>query len=365
MIEPLWRAKGMAMVLTEVTGAKDQPTTAVALFQSITAHHVSSAVHVAARLELADLMADGPRSAVELAEATGTDESSLRRLLRLLVSSGVLTEPRPGEYGLTPVGAHLRTGRDDSLHAFALMMANPRNQQRWGELAECVRSGSSRVPEEHRGDPFKQMPPHILKLLGQTMTFFVSHTADAVIGAYDFGRFGKLVELGAGEGLLISAILAAHPDMRGVLFDLPYMVANARRRLAGHPVADRCDIVGGDFFVSVPSGGDAYLLNNVIHDWDDDKSVEILANCRRQIGPDGRLLLVETRYPERFDDSIASKIVARSDVNMMVNANAKERSVAEFADLLSAAGFTLNQVVDVRPAWTGVRSCMLLEGVPR
>jgi SAM-dependent methyltransferase len=359
--DPTW--KDVFMALAELTGTSDSPTTAVKLFQSITAHHVSSAVHVAARLGLADLVAAGPVGFEQLATATKTDAFALRRLLRLLVSSGVFTEPEPGVYGLTRVGEHLRTDRADSLHSFALMMANPRNQQRWGELADCVRTGASRVPEEHKGDPFKQMPPHILELLGKTMTFFVSHTAQAVVQAYDFGRFGTLVELGAGEGILISAILAANPGLRGIMFDLPYMAENARRRMAGNPVADRCEIVGGDFFDAVPAGGDAYLLNNVIHDWDDERSVEIMTNCYNQLKPGGRLLVVETQYPERFDDSIASKIAARSDVNMMVNANAKERSAAEFQALVSAAGFRPGRIIEIRPAWTGVRSSMIVEAV--
>ncbi|WP_370942139.1 methyltransferase [Amycolatopsis sp. cg5] len=352
------------MTLLEVTDATDRPTPAVDLFQGITAHHGSSAVHVAARLELADRLADGPKGFEELAEATKTNAFALRRLLRLLVSCGVFAEPEPGVYALTEIGYHLRTDVTDSMHSFALMMANPRNQQRWGELTECVRTGASRVPEEHKGDPFQQMPPHILKLLGKTMTFFVGHTAGAIVDGYDFSQFRTLVELGGGEGILLSAILTANPDLRGITLDLPYMAENAQKRVAGSAVADRCTVVGGDFFESVPQG-DAYLLNNVIHDWDDEASVKILANCAAELAPGGKVIIVETQYPERFDDSIAAKIAGRSDVNMMVNANARERSAADFERLVSASGFELNRVIEIRPAWTGVRSSMIVEAVRR
>ncbi|RKT55622.1 methyltransferase [Saccharothrix australiensis] len=353
------------MALVEVSGGVDAPTTAVELFELITAHHTSSAIFVAAQLGVADHLAAGPRDATGLARETGTDAPSLRRLLRLLVSSGVLAEPEAGVFALTELGQLLRTDHEDSMNAVALMMANPRHQQRWGQLGDVVRTGRSAVEEEHLDDPFKQLPPHIVKLVGQVMTFFVSHSAESVAKSYDFSRFGTLVEVGGGEGIMLSTILAEYPRLRGVLFDTPYMAHRAKRRIAGEPVADRCEVVGGDFFQSVPGGGDAYLLNNVIHDWDDRRGVEILSNVHAAMRPGGKLLIVETLYPDRFDDSLASKIAARSDVNMMVNMAARERGADDFEQLVDKAGFTLDRVLRIRPAWSGIRSSSIVEATHR
>ncbi len=341
------------------------PTSAVELFRTITAHHESSAVHVAAKLGVADLIKDTTRGHEELAELTGAQPDALLRLLRLLVTAGVLVEPEQARFALTPRGHHLRSDVPDSLHPVALMMASPRHQARWGELEDCVRNGRSVMEREKHADPFAQMPEHMLEILGKAMTFFVTYTADAVVNTYDFAQFGTLVEVGAGRGILLSAILAANPKLKGVLFDLPYMVDHARARLADSDLLKRCELVTGDFFDSVPSGGDAYLLNNVIHDWSDRRSVEILANCRKAMREEAKLLIVETLYPAQFDDSIPSQIAARSDVNMLVNTGAKERSRADFAALVERSGFELRRILPIRPAWSGVASSSVVEAVCR
>jgi SAM-dependent methyltransferase len=345
-----------------VTGG---PTPAVELFRTITAHHESSAVHVAAKLEIADKIADGVLGHEELAERTGTSPGALLRLLRLLVTAGVLTEPEQTRFALTAKGHHLRSDVPDSLHPMALMMASPRHQQRWGELEDCVRNGRSVMEREKHANPFAQMPEHMLEILGKAMTFFVTYTAEAIVSSYDFARFGTLVEVGAGRGILLSAILAANPKLKGILFDLPYMVEHARDRLRDSDLQKRCELVTGDFFESVPVGGDAYLLNNVIHDWSDERSVEILGNCGKAMRPGGTLLIAETLYPAQFDDSVPSQIAARSDVNMLVNTGAKERSRADFAALVEQSGFELQRILPIRPEWSGVASSSLVEAVRR
>lgn len=341
------------------------PTTSAAdLFCTISAHHESSAVYTAATLGIADRLGTRTLGHRELATATGTNPEALLRLLRLLVSAGVLTETEPERFALTAKGRHLRTDVPDSLHSVALLMANPRNQQRWGELADCVREGRSVMEKERHANPFEQMPPQMLEILGKAMTFFVTHTADAVVNAYNFGRFGRLVEVGAGRGILLSAILRANPDLSGVMFDLPYMIDNATEIL-DPAIADRCTLIAGDFFESVPAGGDAYLLNNVIHDWSDKRSAEILTNVRRAMTAGKTLLIVETLYPDQFDVSLPSRIAARSDVNMLVNTGAKERSRNDFAELVREAGFRLERIVPVRPTWSGADTSSVVEAVAR
>jgi C-methyltransferase len=353
------------MAEARTPAAPDGIAPTVDLFRTITAHHESSAVHVAAKLQLADQFKDDERGYQEIAAATQTDPPSLLRLLRLLVTAGVLVEPQPERFRLTRKGQHLRTDVEASLHSVAMMLASPHHVQRWGALEECVRDGRSMMERERHTNPFAQMPEHVLEMLGKSMAFFVGQTAPSIVEAYDFSRFGTLVEVGGGRGILLSTILAANPDLRGVLFDLPYMIGHARERLADSGVADRCELVAGDFFEGVPGDGDVYLLNNVIHDWSDARSVEILKNCHTAMKPGTVLLIAETLYPDQFDTSLPAQIAARSDINMMINLGAKERSRTDFRSLLDQAGFEFRRIVPVRPRWSGVESSSLVEAVRR
>jgi C-methyltransferase len=341
--------------------ANETPTPALALYQTLTAHQASSAAHVAAKLGIADHVAAGVRDHLALAAATGTHPPYLLRLLRLLVSTGILAEPAPDTFELTPMGRHLRTDVPDSLHSMAMFLAGPGNQHRWSGLAECVLEGRSAFSKSGAADPFAQIPPQMLELLRKAMVFFATYTAEAVAQAFDFGRAGTVVDVGGGQGLVLEAILRSAPQARGILFDLPDMVTTAGERIAAVGLAGRCEAVGGDFFASVPTGGDVYLLNNVIHDWDDEHSIAILANCRKAMGPEGVLLLVEGVYPARVDASVTSQIATRGDVNMMINTGAAERSEEDFRRLLAAAGFTLTRVRPIRPQWSGVHSSSLVE----
>lgn len=182
--------------------------------------------------------------------------------------------------------------------------------------------------------------------------------AVAVVAAYDFTPFRTLVDVGGGNGALLIGILSANPGLRGIVFDLPSAAERAKRRISKSKLTERCQAAGGDFFAEVPSGGDAYLLKHVIHDWNDGRALTILKNCHRAMGPNGRLLIVEGIYPRRIDQSLASRGAAANDVNMLVNTGGRQRSEAEFRSLYDAAGFTLTRIVP-----TQARVCVI-EGVP-
>jgi len=182
--------------------------------------------------------------------------------------------------------------------------------------------------------------------------------AVAVVAAYDFTPFRTLVDVGGGNGALLIGILSANPGLRGVVFDLPSAAERAKRRISEAKLAERCQAVGGDFFSEVPSGGDAYLLKHVIHDWNDESALTILKSCHRAMGPKGRLLIVEGIYPRRIDQSLASRGAAANDVNMLVNTGGRQRSEAEFRSLYDAAAFTLTRIVP-----TQARVCVI-EGAP-
>ncbi|WP_405816057.1 methyltransferase [Streptomyces sp. NBC_01390] len=342
----------------------EAPATAAAVFQMITGHYVSTAINSAARIELADAIGDDTVDHAVLAQRTGTHPESLLRLLYLLASAGLVHDAGDGRFALTDSGRLLRKDGADSLHAVALLHAGPGHIQRWFALHDVLKSAPKIVDSEPGGNPFAAMPPHVAAVFNRAMTFFTRHTAQAVLEAYDFTRFGTLADVGGGEGSLLAAILRATPGLRGILFDLPSVVEDAAERtLAEAGVLDRCEIVGGDFFAKVPPGADAYLLKNVIHDWDDTRSRELLANVREAMAPGSRVLLVESVRPERFGTSLTDRLAAYGHLGMLLNGGA-ERSRQEYEALFASARLTLSQVVPVRPAWTGVTSAHVIEAVP-
>jgi SAM-dependent methyltransferase len=332
------------------------------LFQLVTGHYVSHALYVAAKLGIADLLADGPRPYADLAQATKTHAPSLHRLLRLLASSGVLVEADAGTFALTPVGECLRSGSgvEGSARAVALLFAGPLMRS-WTELLFCVQTGETAFERVFGMKPFEYMPQHPdeAAVFNEAMTAVSAHTAKGVPAAYDFSAFEAVVDAGGGHGVLLAAILQANPSAKGILFELLHVAEGARKHFAAVGLSERCEVVAGDFFESVPAGADAYILKSVIHDWDHERSVKILQNCRRAMRPSGKLLLVELVLPSRVDQSPRSQIGTGSDINMLVNAGGRERTDSDFAELFAAAGFKLTRIVPIEGSLASV-----LEGTP-
>lgn len=329
-----------------------------ALFRMVTGYYVSRALYVAAKLGIADLLAAGPRAHDELAEATATHADSLRRALRLLASAGVLIEEDDGRFALTPIGACLRSGVPGSMRAATLLFGGI-TQQAWGDLLHSVETGEPAFRRTFGMDPFDYMAEHPDEAANfdAAMADFTKHIAIAVAAAYDFSPFRRIVDVGAGNGALLAGILTANLTPTGVLFDLPGVVTRATKQIRDFGLEDRCEIVGGDFFEEVPGGGDAYLLKHVIHDWNDDRATEILRTCRRAMGAEAKLLIVEGVYPGRIDQSDESRGAAANDVNMLVCTGGRQRSEAAFCSLYAAAGFRLTRIV---PTETPVK---VVEGV--
>jgi O-methyltransferase domain/Dimerisation domain len=330
------------------------------LFRMVTGYYVSQALYVAAELGIADLLAEGPRHYGDLAKATATHAPSLNRVLRLLASAGVFTEEDNGHFALTPVGACLRTGVPGSMRAATLLFGG-RTQRTWSELMHCVRTGEPAFPRLWGTDPFSHLEQHPEEaaLFDEAMADWTKHVAVATATVYDFSTLDTIVDIGGGNGVLLAGILTANPALRGILFDRPHVAERGRARLAELGVADRCAVVGGDFFREVPSGGAAYLLKHVIHDWNDDRAVEILKTCRKAMRPHARLLIIEGVYPPRIDQSLASQGSASNDVNMLVCTGGRERSADEFRSLYEAAGFELTRILP-----TEMRTSVI-EGRPR
>jgi hypothetical protein len=320
----------------------------IALYQMGIGHYISRALYLAAKLEIADLLRDGPKSAGELALATETDASALRRVLRLLASVGVFEERADGRFALQSLGELLRSDVPGSMLASVKLFTGIEIQDSWKELEYCVRTGEPALHRHSPGaDPFEQMrrDPEAAANFDKAMATFAPQTSAAIAAAYDFSVFSKLCDVGGGNGALMIGVLRANPKLRGRVFDQPHVAARARAHVAESGLADRCEVAGGSFFEKIPSGADAILLKHVIHDWNDERATAILRCVRAALPANGKLLIVEGVYPERIDQSLESRGAAANDVNMLVATGGRQRSEAEFRDLFRAAGFRLTRIV--------------------
>jgi hypothetical protein len=332
----------------------------VVLYQMMTGFYLSQAIHVVARLGMADFLSNGPLDANDLAQRSNTHAPSLKRVLRLLAAADVLAEDSEGRFALTPIGDFLRAGVPGSMRAAALLFGGI-TQRAWGDLLYSVKTGEPAFRRVFGQDSFTYFAKHPEEAANfdAAMGDFTSQIATAVARCYDFSGCHRVVDVGGGNGALLVGILDAHPTLKGTLFDLPQVVERARPRLREFGFADRCEVVGGDFFAEVPVGADAYLLKHVIHDWADERAVAILKNCRKAMRPASKLLIVEGVYPVHIDQSEASRRAAANDVNMLVCTGGRQRSEAEFRSLFALAGFTLSRII---PTDMGFAS--IIEGVP-
>ena len=314
-----------------------------AMIEMILAGWTSQAITVAAQLGVADALANGPLPIDELAARVDADADALHRLLRALVSRGIFRHRRDGRYELNSLADTLRSDAPVSMTAAARFYGSAEQRERWTLLVDSVRTGTSVVPALRGKSSFDYFAdePELAELFNQTMTSVSEMTDATVVAGYDFGAYPTIVDVGGGHGPLLAAILAAAPASRGILYDLPLVVSDAPKLLRERGVADQVRIAEGSFFDSVPGGGDAYLLKNIIHDWPDEEAGQILRNVRAAAGHRATLLLVEFVIPEH-DRDFPGKWV---DLEMLLNLGARERTAAEYRDLLSQAGFRMTRVV--------------------
>ncbi len=313
--------------------------------QMLTGYWTSACLYAAAKLEIADRLHDGPRSSTELAHATGTDADALYRMLRALASVGVFAEDEQGRFRLTPLAECLRQEVPGSQWAAALMMGEEHFRV-WADLLYSIQTGKPAFDHVYGQPVFQYLAgqPRAAQLFDNAMVSVHGAETDAMLDAYDFAGLGVLVDVGGGNGSLLTAVLRRYPTLRGVLYDRPDVIERAHTHLQAAGVADRCTTVGGDFFAAVPAGGDAYLMRHIIHDWDDEHSSTILRLCRQAMKPSGKLLLIETVIPTGNGASFAKFL----DVNMLVIPGGKERTEGQYRDLYRATGFRLARIVPTR-----------------
>jgi hypothetical protein len=316
------------------------------LLQMMTGYWVSQALYVAAKLGIADLRTDGPVECEDLAAATDTHAPSLWRVLRALASVGVFTEVSPGSFALTPLADLLRTGTPGSMRALGIMYAEEQYRA-WSELLHSVRTGEMAFDHHFGMGYFAYLAQHPDSdlVFNEAMTGWTHQLVGAVVDAYDFSPFETVVDVGGGFGALLAAILRSNPGTRGILFEQPHVVASAEEQFAAAGGVDRCTFVGGDFFAAVPAGGDAYVLSQILHDWDDERCVAILGQCRRVMPDHGKLLVVELVVPAGDEPSLGKWL----DLHMLVLLGGRERTAAEYDTLFRAAGFKLARVVPTPP----------------
>ncbi|MEE9197583.1 MAG: methyltransferase [bacterium] len=302
---------------------------------------VTQMIHVAAKLGIADHLQDGPKSSAQLAELVEADPRALYRLLRSLASLGIFAETEGKVFGLTALAEPLRTG--GPARAWAIMYGEGFYWGAWADLLHSVRTGKPAFGHVFGVEAFDYLAghPEASQIFNDAMTSGTRENVEAFLAAYDFSNSKTVVDVGGGHGILVAGLLKAHPHLRAVIFDRPEVVQGARSLLEAEGVVERSQFAGGDFFESVPEGGDLYVLKHVIHDWDDERAAVILRNCRRAMGSQGRVLLLEYVLPSGNEPHPAQM----ADITMMVMVGGQERTEDEFRDLFGQAGLKLTRII--------------------
>jgi hypothetical protein len=310
-------------------------------------------VYVVAELGIADLLAAGPLTVEELADRAGVHADSLYRLLRALASMGVFSEDAQSRFSLTPAAEVLRSDSPAMFRAFAIM-AGSETYQAWGKLLYSVKTGKQGFQHAYGAPFFEYMTqrPDRHAIYDAAMCAVHGPETQPVLDAFDFSVFQTVADVGGGNGSTLAAILKRHPQLKGILFDLPAVAERSRTWLARAGLSDRCQIVGGDFFKCVPSA-DVYVLRHVIHDWEDDDAQTILRRCCEAMGPGGRIVLIETVLPPANQPSFGKWL----DL-MMLLVGGRERTEEQYRTLFARANLRLSRVVPT------AHEVSIIEGVP-
>lgn len=306
-------------------------------------YRVTQMLFVAAELGIADALANGPKSVDELATAAKAEPRALFRILRALAALGVFAERNDGTFELTPLARTLQSDVPGSVRPFALSYGAKWWWASFGSLLDSVRTGKPAFELVHGMGLFDYLDRHpdAASTFNANMTAMTGVEADAVANAYDFSGLHLLADIGGGHGTLSAAILKRQPRARALIFDRPSVIDGAASVLEGLGLRDRCELVPGDFFASIPAGADVYTLKDILHDWDDDRSTAILRNVRDAMGSGARLLVIERVIPPGNDPSIGKQV----DITMLAMTGGLERSEAEYRQLLAQAGLRLGRVL--------------------
>lgn len=323
--------------MNERESAQTPPVPQLQMARLIYGQWVSQAIGVVARLGIADQLAEEAKTSEQLARAVGANADAVYRLLRALASIGVFRQLDGNRFALTPLGQTLQTGGEGSLRHLAMAVTNHAHWTTWGRLNESIQTGRPATKAAIGMELWEWYGQHPKEAVTFSLAMgnIAQMVAAELVRLVDFSETQVVADVGGAHGVLLTAILKAKPDLRGILFDLPHVIASAEDAIGTQGLADRCKLVGGDFFKQVPEGADTHVLKQILHDWDDERALLILTNCHRALPSNGRVLIVEMLLPA--DNSPGP--VQLIDLNMLVLLGGRERTETEHARLLEAAGF--------------------------
>jgi len=327
---------------------KDVPSPQAALMQMAQGFWAAKALQAAAQLEIADLLVEKPQTAQELSKASGVNSDSLYRLLRALASRGIFKEISNDRFENTPLSETIRTNVPGSVRDYAIFAPHDGNVLAWTKFMDVVMTGKSSFTDVNGCGYWEyfQNHPEIGERYNKAMAAKTSQVFSALLKSYDFSQFNTLIDVGGGLGTILASILSNNPQMRGCLYDQSSVIQAAKSFLGAQGVINHCKLISGDFFESIPKGYDAYLMKNVLHEWEDKQALKILKNCRASIPKHGKLLILEavlgkdnTLHPGKW-----------MDLHMMVAEGGRERTEQEFCNLLQVSDFELKKVIALRAA---------------
>lgn len=319
-------------------------------------HFIPRAIYAAAYLNVAEILADGAKDVEFIAEATGTHAPTLYRIMRALAGAGVFIEDEAGRFLNSAISDLLRPNVAGSLRAWALMYGNETSWNAWGQILYSLRTGGSAFEHVYGVNYFEYLSTHpeVAKNFDEAMVSASSMANQAIVASYDFSGLRTVVDVAGGYGATLCAILKGNPGLNGVLFDMPHVMQGAQDYITQQRLGDQCNAVGGDFFESVPFGADAYFLKHILHDWDDDRCIRILGNCRAVMATEARVLVCEKEILPG-NTPCYGKL---ADLHMlMMTPGGRERTEHEYRKLFTDAGLALRRVVP-----TG-SPMIILEGV--
>ncbi len=337
--------------------APQQMPPQVRILQMMNAYRLAQSISVAAKLGIADLLTQ-PQSITALAQATATHEQSLYRLLRVLASFDIFTEDENGLFHLTPRGALLQSNISNSLRDYAIVVGEKWHWRMWGGILHSIKTGEPAF-DHLFGMEFQeyyQQNPEVAKNFDGAMVSALAMTDVAILANYDFTAFERVVDIGTGsqgDGKLIASILKNNPSQQGVYFDTPTRIEQVKRLIEVTELSDRTQLVTGDVFQSFPPGGDLYIIKNLIHDYDDDRAIAILKNCRQAIATHGKLLLIEMVIPPGNEPSLGKILDVEA---LLMSRGAIERTQEQYQQLLAAAGFQLTNIISSRSPMSIIES---------
>ena len=318
------------------------------LFQAANGYMISAALSVAAKLKIADLLADGPQPVADLAAATASNEDALYRVLRALVSVGFFRAAGPRTFASSPETELLRSDVAGSVRPMVLWMTNPLHFEVWAQMAYSVETGKPAVEMLYNKPCFEALGdlPEVAREFNEAMTCFSASVAPALLEAYDFTGTHTLMDVAGGHGFILCEVLGRYPGMKGILFDMPEVVDGARSRIESLNLEGRCQTAAGDFFKHIPAGADTYYMQHIIHDWDDERALTILRNCRQALDTrrNGTLLVMDNVLPDTPQPHFGKLL----DLEMLLMPGGRERSEAEFHRLFARAGFDIARIIPTR-----------------